>query len=78
MWGCRGEANNIRYYSLGGIVVKRALVEAKLDDTYKAIRDATYGIAFFGTPHQEGNFANLRDIVAYIVRGSFALFLSMI
>ncbi|SLM40430.1 hypothetical protein A1O9_11900 [Lasallia pustulata] len=34
-------------HSLGGIVVKRALVEAKLDDSYKSIREATYGIAFF-------------------------------
>jgi triacylglycerol esterase/lipase EstA (alpha/beta hydrolase family) len=56
-------------HSLGGIIVKRALVEAKLDDTYKAIRDATYGIAFFGTPHQGGNFAKLGDIAASIVRG---------
>jgi hypothetical protein len=56
-------------HSLGGIVVKRALVEAKLDDTYKAIRDAAYGIAFFGTPHQGGNLAKLWDIAASIVRG---------
>ena len=56
-------------HSLGGIVVKRALVEAKLDDSYKSIREATYGIAFFGTPHQGGNFAKLGDIAASIVRG---------
>ncbi|MCJ1405753.1 Serine active site containing protein 1 [Xylographa trunciseda] len=56
-------------HSLGGIIVKRALVEAKLDDTYKSIRDATYGIAFFSTPHQRGNFVKLGDIAASIVRG---------
>ena len=56
-------------HSLGGIVVKRALVEAKLDDSYKSIREATYGIAFFGTPHQGGNFAKLGDIAASITRG---------
>jgi hypothetical protein len=56
-------------HSLGGIIVKRALVEAKLDDSYKAIRDATYGIAFFGTPHQGGKFAKLGDIAASIVKG---------
>lgn len=56
-------------HSLGGIIVKRALVEAKLDGTYEAIRNATYGIAFFGTPHQGGNFAKLGDIVASIMRG---------
>ncbi|KAA6414807.1 MAG: hypothetical protein FRX48_01557 [Lasallia pustulata] len=56
-------------HSLGGIVVKRALVEAKLDDSYKSIREATYGIAFFGTPHQGGNFLKLGDIAASIIRG---------
>ncbi|KAA6413113.1 MAG: hypothetical protein FRX48_02857 [Lasallia pustulata] len=56
-------------HSLGGIVVKRALVEAKLDDSYKSIREATYGIAFFGTPHQGGDFAKLGDIAASIIRG---------
>jgi hypothetical protein len=58
-------------HSLGGIIVKRALVEAKLDNNplHKTIRDATYGIAFFGTPHQGGNFAKLGDIAAAIVRG---------
>ncbi|SLM39419.1 WD40/YVTN repeat-like-containing domain, partial [Lasallia pustulata] len=56
-------------HSLGGIVVKRALVEAKLDDSYKSIREATYGIAFFGTPHQGGNFTKLGDIAASIIRG---------
>jgi hypothetical protein len=55
-------------HSLGGIVVKRALVEAKLNDLYKSIREATYGIAFFGTPHQGGNLARLGDIASTIVR----------
>ena len=55
--------------NLGGIVVKRALVEAKLDDTYKSVRDATYGITFSGTLHQGGNFAKLGDIAVSIVRG---------
>jgi hypothetical protein len=56
-------------HSLGGIIVKQALVEAKLNDVFETIRDATYGIAFFGTPHQGGNFAKLGDMVASIVRG---------
>ncbi|MCJ1383288.1 hypothetical protein MMC17_006401 [Xylographa soralifera] len=56
-------------HSLGSIVVKRALVEAKLDDTYKSVRAATYGIAFFSTPHQGGDFAKLEDIATSIVRG---------
>ena len=56
-------------HSLGGIIVKRALVEAKLDDSYKSLREATYGIAFFSTPHRGGNYAKLGDIAASITRG---------
>lgn len=55
--------------SLGGSVVKQALVEAKLTEKYTTIRQTTYGISFFGTPHQGGNFAKLGDIAASIVRG---------
>jgi hypothetical protein len=55
-------------HSLGGIVLKRALVTAKLDNTYKSIQLATYGIVFFATPHQGGNYAKLGDIAAKIAR----------
>ena len=55
-------------HNLRGLIVKQALVEAELDDSYKSIREATYGIAFFGTPHQGGNFAKLGDIAASITR----------
>jgi len=55
-------------HSLGGIVVKRVLVEAKLDESYKSIREATYGIAFFGTPHQGGNHAKLGNIATSILQ----------
>jgi hypothetical protein len=41
-------------------------VTAKLDETYNSIRSATYGIAFFGTPHQGGNGAKLGQIAATI------------
>ena len=39
------------------------------DDSYNSIREATYGIAFSGTPHQRGNFAKLGDIASSITRG---------
>ncbi len=39
---------------------------ARLDETYKAIRAATYGIAFFATPHQGCNGARLGEIAATI------------
>ena len=47
---------------------RKALVEAKLNDRYSTIREATFGIAFFGTPHQGGNQATLGDIAAKIAR----------
>lgn len=46
----------------------KALVHARLDSTYEAIRTATYGIAFFRTPHQGGNYAGLGDIAVSIAR----------
>ncbi|MCJ1396455.1 hypothetical protein MMC18_009345 [Xylographa bjoerkii] len=55
-------------HDLGGIIVKRALVEAKLDDTYTSIRNATYGIAFFGTPHKGSNFAKLGNLAVSIIK----------
>ena len=45
------------------------MIEAKVNDKYASIREATYGIAFFGTPHQGGNNAKLGDIAATICRG---------
>ncbi|CAN9335257.1 unnamed protein product [Alternaria alternata] len=43
-------------HSLGGIVVKRALVNAQLNSTnYKDISESTKSIIFFGTPHQGTN-----------------------
>ncbi|KAI9828117.1 MAG: hypothetical protein M1832_003644 [Thelocarpon impressellum] len=56
-------------HSLGGIVVKRALVSAKLNSTYRPTCSATRGIAFFGTPHNGGRHAKLGDVAAYIARG---------
>ncbi|EGU77181.1 hypothetical protein FOXB_12308, partial [Fusarium oxysporum f. sp. conglutinans Fo5176] len=55
-------------HSLGGLVVKEALVTATLDVTYKSIVEATRLLVFFATPHQGGNYASLGDIVAKIVR----------
>ena len=46
----------------------KALVHAKLDKTYISIGRATYGIAFFGTPHRGGEFVKLGDIAATIAR----------
>jgi hypothetical protein len=46
-------------------------VTAKLDETYSSIRSATYGIAFFGTPHKGSHGVILGSIAAAIVRRFF-------
>ncbi len=51
-------------------MVKRALVHARLDNVYEAIRKAARGIAFFGTPHRGGNHANIGSILSNVVRGT--------
>ncbi|KAI8633498.1 hypothetical protein F5Y19DRAFT_413884 [Xylariaceae sp. FL1651] len=55
-------------HSLGGIVVKRALVHAKSDTTYEDIWKSTYGIVFFGTPHNGADSAKIGNVVAKITR----------
>ncbi|KAK7409054.1 hypothetical protein QQX98_008758 [Neonectria punicea] len=55
-------------HSLGGLIVKRALITSKATDTYKSIQNATYGIAFFATPHRGGNNTALGSIAASIAR----------
>ncbi|KAK4895529.1 hypothetical protein LTR27_006311 [Elasticomyces elasticus] len=58
-------------HSMGGLVVKSALIHANLtgkNDTgnYKAIHVSTYGIIFFGTPHQGGNGVSFGKIIATV------------
>ena len=54
-------------HSLGGLVVKQALVIAKNDDTYSNIRKATNSLVFFAVPHQGGHGAGLGAIAKNIV-----------
>ncbi|KAI0531595.1 hypothetical protein GGR58DRAFT_224999 [Xylaria digitata] len=55
-------------HSLGGLVVKQALIDAKLDESYKLIFDATRLLVFFATPHQGGGLATVGDIAVKIAR----------
>ncbi|KAI1372213.1 hypothetical protein F4677DRAFT_463534, partial [Hypoxylon crocopeplum] len=55
-------------HSLGGIVVKRALIHSNNDATYETIRKSTFGVVFFSTPHNGGNHIEVGDIVAKIAR----------
>jgi len=54
-------------HSLGGLVVKQALVTAKNNDDYKKIREATVGLVFFAVPHRGGHGASLGTIAKNIV-----------
>jgi hypothetical protein len=55
-------------HSLGGIVVKQALVEAhNADDVHGPILAYTKGVAFFGTPHGGGHGARLGDSIVRII-----------
>lgn len=56
-------------HSLGGIVVKKAIINAYISgDYYESIHNATRGVVFFGTPHRGGNLATLGDLMARICR----------
>ncbi|KAK6851858.1 hypothetical protein PG995_011983 [Apiospora arundinis] len=55
-------------HSLGGIVVKQALVEAKLDDSYKKVFESTCLLVFFATPHQGGAYANVGELTVKLFK----------
>ncbi|CAD6592657.1 MAG: hypothetical protein ASARMPRED_006495 [Alectoria sarmentosa] len=56
-------------HSLGGIIVKQALVWAHREPQYQTIRDHTLGIVFFGTPHRGSDKANYGKILANVATG---------
>ena len=66
----RGEENEIARpilfisHSLGGIIVKQALVHAQNEAKYESIKYHTKGIVFLATPHKGSNFANYGKILA--------------
>ncbi|KAI5926246.1 hypothetical protein F4810DRAFT_586605 [Camillea tinctor] len=55
-------------HSLGGIIIKRALVHAKTDSSYRKIWESTFGLVFFGTPHRGGNHAGIGGVASSILR----------
>lgn len=56
-------------HSLGGIIVKQALVWAHREPQYRVIKDHTLGIVFFGTPHRGSDKANYGRILANVATG---------
>jgi hypothetical protein len=54
-------------HSMGGLVVKKALVQAhEARNYYGSILDSTVGILFMGTPHYGSNIASLGRVVGQI------------
>ncbi|KAF7164161.1 hypothetical protein CNMCM5623_008851 [Aspergillus felis] len=55
-------------HSLGGLVIKQALLNAHEDPKYTAIRLATCGLVFFGTPHRGAKGVEVGKIAAKVAR----------
>ncbi|ORY01196.1 hypothetical protein BCR34DRAFT_442403, partial [Clohesyomyces aquaticus] len=73
LWGHREDTETTSIplifvaHSLGGLVIKQALVLAKQNNiVYGNICSCTRAIAFFATPHKGGNGASLSDRVASV------------
>lgn len=53
-------------HSLGGLVLKQALIIAQHESLYRPIYQSVRGVIFFGTPHQGSSLANYATILARI------------
>ncbi|KAH7317217.1 hypothetical protein BKA65DRAFT_111198 [Rhexocercosporidium sp. MPI-PUGE-AT-0058] len=55
-------------HSMGGLLIKQALINAHHNPKYTPIKDATTGLAFFATPHRGGDWmlVSLGGVVARI------------
>lgn len=54
-------------HSLGGIVVKDALLQSKNDRLYQEIQQATRGVIFLGTPHRGAKTAKIGRIASTLI-----------
>ncbi|KAK5188831.1 hypothetical protein LTR47_011690 [Exophiala xenobiotica] len=55
-------------HSLGGIVVKQALFQARLESRYQSIKNATTGLIFLGTPHRGSDKATYGKVLANVAQ----------
>ncbi|KAI9773955.1 MAG: hypothetical protein M1839_001967 [Geoglossum umbratile] len=51
-------------HSLGGIVIKQALFQARIEQRYNSISESTIGIIFLGTPHRGSEKAAYGKVLA--------------
>lgn len=55
-------------HSLGGIVVKQALLQVRLEPRYHTIKDSTLGLIFLGTPHRGSDKATYGKVLATLAQ----------
>ncbi|KAG5804038.1 hypothetical protein H9Q74_011112 [Fusarium xylarioides] len=57
-------------HSLGGLLIKQALINAYNNEKYKTVKLATQGLVFFATPHKGGRqgLVNLGQVASAIAR----------
>ncbi|XXH00550.1 hypothetical protein Hte_006898 [Hypoxylon texense] len=55
-------------HSLGGIVFKKALIQAHEHNRYNALLKEIKGVAFFGTPHRGSSVANWATLLGNLVK----------
>ncbi|KAN0086965.1 hypothetical protein V8E54_000653 [Elaphomyces granulatus] len=53
-------------HSVGGVVIKQALFQAKIEPQYQTISEATVGIIFLGTPHRGSDKASYGEVLANV------------
>lgn len=53
-------------HSLGGIVIKQALFQAKNEPRFNSLSESTLGIIFLGTPHRGSEMASYGNVFASI------------
>ena len=69
--GCRQRPIVFVAHSLGGLVVKQALIEAKKqthDPDLRDIYDSTHAVIFFGTPHRGSRLASWSLLLSNIAQ----------
>ncbi|KAK6822560.1 ankyrin [Apiospora arundinis] len=54
--------------SFSSVIALVALVEAKLDDSYKKVFESTCLLVFFATPHQGGAYANVGELAVKLFK----------
>ncbi|OIW33004.1 hypothetical protein CONLIGDRAFT_570241, partial [Coniochaeta ligniaria NRRL 30616] len=58
-------------HSMGGLIVKQALLTASIDQQYLLISQHTQGVVFMGTPHRGSDLAKWGSLLATVAKVAF-------